>query len=578
MSGRRQRPLDIALILFCVMVVEFALNRLAVPALRPANQAPDLWHQGLDHAALFVFHFASVLALTAVGATLWQLLRRRDDPQALTYALVGSGGVFLIAALWTVVHSPNIEVQFVLQGAFTLTVILLGAAQAVRQGDRWTKLGVAVISVPLVAQFYAPFVLRVLHGADLTMYPNIEDASLPERARDVGQASLVVAALLAPLLLAPRPLRTALTRPAPLVVGLLFGLVGALIIGQEYEVGLELAMKGLGVDIGPPGAPGMVVILYLLALTAVTWVIVSCFLSEAQARRAIGIGLALVAIGGYSFSWPLQYMVALIGVFTISNASLVVAEQERALGEPHPLFTSPPIDRAAWQRYVSVVASALGDGAAVAMTAPALAANNRAEPDEDSSIEVTRIVGRRRGAAFAVQVSQVASCIHTIDIQLGGPRPDARPSWTLQARPERVLAVGAHPEPPATAAAVQKTGDAPFDGRFRIRGAADLSGALFDDGLRARATALVDGWLAYWPKVTLWYRVHPGRGAPVDHPIPISELAFRGSDAPTSPDRLIALIDLLCDVASRVGLTAPAANAASEPRAGSRPPTGPDSA
>jgi hypothetical protein len=44
------------------------------------------------------------------------------------------------------------------------------------------------------------------------------------------------------------------------------------------------------------------------------------------------------------------------------------------------------------------------------------------------------------------------------------------------------------------------------------------------------------------------YRVYPGRGAPLDHPVPLSDLAL-GRTA--SPDRLVAVIQLLVEIAER---------------------------
>jgi len=93
--------------------------------------------------------------------------------------------------------------------------------------------------------------------------------------------------------------------------------------------------------------------------------------------------------------------------------------------------------------------------------------------------------------------------------------------------------------------------------RFRIRDAGKLTDALLDEGLRARAKAILDGWMAFWPNRGLRYRVHPGNGAPLDHPIPITELAFRAGGAPPPVERLVTLIELLSAMAARALPTAP---------------------
>jgi hypothetical protein len=95
-----------------------------------------------------------------------------------------------------------------------------------------------------------------------------------------------------------------------------------------------------------------------------------------------------------------------------------------------------------------------------------------------------------------------------------------------------------------------KTGDQAFDDRFKARGSRRAFDRLLDDGLRARAAATLDGWVAYWEPDALRYRVYPGRGAPLDHPMPLSDLALaRGASA----DRLVAVVELLLEIGARGG-------------------------
>ena len=89
-----------------------------------------------------------------------------------------------------------------------------------------------------------------------------------------------------------------------------------------------------------------------------------------------------------------------------------------------------------------------------------------------------------------------------------------------------------------------------FDERFQTAAAArSRSRSCSTTALRARATTTLDGWLAYWEREGLRYRVYPGRGAPLDHPMPLSDLAL-GRTA-TAPDRLVAVIELLVEIAQR---------------------------
>ena len=71
---------------------------------------------------------------------------------------------------------------------------------------------------------------------------------------------------------------------------------------------------------------------------------------------------------------------------------------------------------------------------------------------------------------------------------------------------------------------------------------------MFAEPLCARAVATLDGWVAYWEREGLRYRVYPGRGAPLDHPLPLSDLA---TGRPTTADRFVAVIELLVEIGAR---------------------------
>lgn len=544
-ATRRSSAADLAVLLLVVMIVELALNRLAVPALRPATETPGAWHRNLDRVALFIFHFATVIAIGALGRALWETVRTRERYTMVARALIAaSGAVFLAVTTWAVVGSSGASTTFVLQAAFTLTLLMIVAAQITRAGDPRTRVGLVLLSLPLLIHFYGPFALRVLHGADPSMYPNLPDPYLPARVREWGQWSLVLAAMSAPYCFAPLPLRSATARVAPLVIATFVGLIAGVVIRQHYEVGMEVAMRGLGFDMGPH-APRSRIALIILALVSMTWTLVACTTADTSARRRIGVGIGLVVLGGYAFSWPLQYLVGVVGVLLIGDAAHTVAEEESA--ETRREFRAPPIDDEAWQRFVAEIVRALR-------------AKETGESPETSAITTetelgiieTKVLTTARGIPIALRVARADGAVQAIDVQCGAsvPRTDP-PAWSLHALPERKLAMGTHPEPPSTSAPTIKTGDFAFDRRFRVRDAASHTDTLLDDALRARATAMLDGWLAYWPGKTLYYRVFPGRGAPLDTPIPVTELAFRGADAPQSADKLLTLLDLLTDMAER---------------------------
>ena len=77
------------MVLLGIIALELALNRLLVPTLRPATAAPPGWYEHVDRLALFVFYFASALAVVVLGRQLVDLARHRVLSRSVTFALIG---------------------------------------------------------------------------------------------------------------------------------------------------------------------------------------------------------------------------------------------------------------------------------------------------------------------------------------------------------------------------------------------------------------------------------------------------------------------------------------------------------
>ena len=57
MPPRRFAGLTALHVLLLVALLEVAVNRVAVPMLRPVDAAPPSWHTYLDYAGLFLFQY-----------------------------------------------------------------------------------------------------------------------------------------------------------------------------------------------------------------------------------------------------------------------------------------------------------------------------------------------------------------------------------------------------------------------------------------------------------------------------------------------------------------------------------------
>jgi hypothetical protein len=322
---------------------------------------------------------------------------------------------------------------------------------------------------------------------------------------------------------------------------------GALLARSWYPYLARAATLAIGVDL-TPGQPDPRLAMYLLAVATLAWTLASCALAANAARRAVGVGLALIVLGGYGFRWSHHYLLPLLGLALIVDAVRTVRDDELAA---LPITSdTPPIADAAWSVYLTAVTAgvrrALGDVHSL---------TSRGEAGLVSSV----VVGDVAGVSARIRIERIEGSVLALDIVLGRDIDELHgATLTVWSVPPRALGVN---PPGPLAAPLFKTGDAQFDERFKTRGSASAFHKLFDEGLCARAVATIDGWIAYWDNESVRYRVYPGRGAPLDHPMPLSDLALGRA---ATAERLIAVVELLVDLASR-GIPPTPAHVAPEP-------------
>ncbi len=538
------------------------MYRLAIPALVPSDgDQPPIWHAILTYVGLFLFYFATVLGLAIVVRQL-VLFARNEHPYGrwIGTALVVTGAGLSAYAVKAMIAVPSEDDTLMLELFFTAALFVVVAGQLRPGGDVATKIGLLFLAAPLLVHFYRDAAVRWVFGPE-ALWEGVAD-----RVDAYGQWSMVLAALMSPYCFAPRPFSEAAGKLSPLAIGTFVGLVGALVMRQSYEVGYLLAKRGLGIDLGA-GAPTSQIALYLIALGSITWTFVSCVMAPAPARRRIGIGLGLVVASGYAFAWPLQYVVGLVGFLTISEGAREVAEQEKAAKSfAAARFRPPPIRPDAWQSYIGGLVTALRGRGYHASTVsiedreePAAAGGGGAaaaakEPAGEGTSGVSRthvLLLEAAPCPIRLFIERHEGSIRVLEIVCGrDPRSLGEPAWTLAARSERRFAGAQHPPPPPIRAPHHKSGDTEFDRRFRVRDAGEHSEILFDDGLRARSIALLDGWMALWPGDALVYQLCPGQGTPLDTPIPVTQLAF-GGGGPATADRMVTTLELVAAIAAR---------------------------
>lgn len=509
--------------MLAAVVAEVAIGRLLVRGLEQkpvlikgvsTKVVPPTWFVALDYVALFLLYFVALIGVIVLAQRV-----RKLSFDAATSAAMAAVGAF------AAVSDPQMVQTF-------LHLALLGVAvhQVVRvwmaRGDLGAAIGMTIIASPIFVYCVASLLSGQLWTED-QMLGGEAKASIGKLARN----ALVIAAIASPYCLSPRPFARSMTRVLPFVVALVIAGAGAVALRLDYPSTVKAVNRVIGLELRVD-APQDQIALYLLAFATITWTTVACMTAPSPARRRIGVGLGLLVLAGHGFAWPASFVTAAVGLSLLADGAVRVREEERAAFVP----VTPAVDDDTWQSFVGHVVSALrkltGDDGAVS------AVSVRGEGEHTSTV----VVAERNGIPVRLRIERMARAVVVIDVVCGREVDAGRPAtWTLVSRTT-------HPEPPS-AGPVVRADDAPFDERFRCRGDREVLLRLMDAGVRARAAASLDGWLAYWDGQSLRHRVFPGQGAPIDLPIPLSQLALEKRATPESAERLVRILELCVEIA-----------------------------
>jgi hypothetical protein len=514
-----------------VALLELAINRVAIGSrtspglvtlrLHVGSPPPD-WYRYLSYAGLFLFYFAGTLAVAILAGRVVALMTRGLRAQIAGVCLAIAG----VLAAMPLLFAGSASTTFALEVAFAVAVLLVVIATFGKHRDLGVQLGTIMFAVPLLVHTISVIGAKYVWPDGAFDTPGIMMAK-------AGVLTLCLAALTSPYLFAPRPFARAVTRPAPVLLAMAIAAIGAIAARTWYTTVAKGASLAIGVEL-TQGAADPRLALYLLAIATLTWTLASCAFAGSEARRQIGVGIAMIILGGYAFRWPHHYLLPLVGLAMIADAAHRVRDEELAA---MPISSdTPPIADAPWTAYIAAVKRGLERSFVGVHTL-----TTRGEQGLTSSL----VTADRGGLPVRARIERIDGSVMALDVVIGREIDEMRAATlTLWAIPPRAL--GINPAGPP-AAPLFKTGDAPFDERFKTRGSSIAHQKLFDEGLRGRAAATLDGWLAYWDGEGLRYRVYPGRGAPLDHPLPLSDLAL-GRTA--TADRLVAVIELLVDIAA----------------------------
>jgi hypothetical protein len=256
--------------------------------LRPDSGAPPPWHTYLDYVGLFLFYFAGSLAVLLLAARCWQVVGSRGRRRTLVaYALIAITTVLAAAPLAV---DPPAALSSLLELAFAASVVAIALSSLGERRDVGIQVGLAILAVPLLVHGAGAI------GARFLWLDNTFDGPGAAIAR-IGVIALCVAGLATPYCFAPRPFARAVTRPVPVIAAMAMAAVGALLARSWYPVVAKAASLAIGVEL-TSAQPDPRLAMYLLAIATLVWTLMSCAIAASAARRSVGVGLALVVLGG----------------------------------------------------------------------------------------------------------------------------------------------------------------------------------------------------------------------------------------------------------------------------------------
>jgi len=309
----------------------------------------------------------------------------------------------------------------------------------------------------------------------------------PERITLMGEVALVLAAAASPILLLPHPVKLNRTAPALAMAAGLTTFFFVASIGRP-DLMQALGLYGLHLDLprvwSPLGAG------YTVALLGFTLTLASLLLGSSAARLA-GLGLALVALGGYQTASPVELALTLAGLVALATG----------LGRQ---ASSPPEGRRATSpAELRNILASIGEQIADKSNGNGAAAVSIVEvaPGEDPDENRGTVRTVRRGRPVALVARRAGRGVEDLKIVVGAPPSNTAPDATIESH-ETWLARRPETRP---AGLRIKTDDPAFDRKWGVYGHAPLG----DRALRKRVLAQREGTIKLWSGVAAELVVSP---------------------------------------------------------------------
>lgn len=493
MHNRPRPPLgNVTAVLVVVALAELILNRLIGRLFLSHAGCQKLLPCLVARSGPFFLYLAGLLAIGLLVVSIVRHLARGElFPRGVRFTVAALSFVFclLVASALFMGRMPDrydthLETSF----GFVVALLLMSVAG---QALPWrTKLGVVMLGLPALAHVAAAVSDR---AGWLTTGP-----VTPARLSIAGEAMLLLACAVSPVVLLPeRPSRARLGAALAFAAGVsgfffvaLLGRTDLLQTAALYTVHVEL-----------PHALTWAGLAYVLALFGFT-TSAALLLSGTGGTRLAGYGLALLALGGYQTSSPVELAEGLVGLLALSSGLLRASQSAVRSGA---------------QPGKGVGARSLPEAIGAALSSGSEGAGPEAtiETSGESDARRTSIGAVRRG--FPVRVELVGSEASPREIVIAvGVRPTRPPDGVIEPH-ESWLARSPEDRPslPRT-----KTGDRTFDRKLIVQGETPIAA---DAALRRRLLKVVEGRVCLWREGAAEYVVRSPKPAARVAPAKVAE-------------------------------------------------------
>jgi len=520
---RRARSGNLTALLVVVSALEFIINRLAGrlffprPALSSSGSGSTAIH-AISWVGSWLFQLTALLAFAVLVAAFTGLFRRGElYPRSMRFAAMVVAVVFTFLVGWAV-FTGGIPLRAFAgaQGCSGFLALLTAIAFMATGAPLRLKAGIVTLALPGTLHGFGYVASRLVgagSGVLGTIFGTLAPGGPP--LLEAGAIAVLLAGLLAPLLLPPRPVHERRWHVPLAIATALTGLfVFALV--WRFDVIQASALYGLRLELPP--LTTVAGLAHVLAFFGWTFATIELIADRGGIRLA-GYGMVLLALGGYEQASPVELCLSVLGLVAVAVGEL------RAL--PYADRDVPRIGDAEWRGFVGRLAAGVGDGTGPDGTRP------EAVVVAEGELEVSRIQTHRRGQPVTIKLKRKRGTPVELDASYGNAGHAAADAsierhrrW-LERNPDQKLRL------PRT-----KTGDTSFDQKFSVHGTAPLA----DTEMRRRLERQQgDGVLTIWRGSAARYQLsHPSSDVPA---------VFIGQVDGSAPvQSIVDIVDMLADL------------------------------